>query len=162
MSVKVAAPAGEKAPGRAARAEDFWPLLVEFALSQRSWWISLCAELDLSPMQGHALRILDPDRPVAMSTLADALICDASNVTGIVDKLESRGLITRQGDGRDRRIKMLVVTESGRATREKLFARALVPPASVSALSVETRRRLAEILRAILVERGEEPEAKGP
>ena len=26
-----------------------------------------------------------------MSTLAEALVCDASNVTGIVDKLESRG-----------------------------------------------------------------------
>src|SRR5215471_14984245 len=109
MSVKLTAGPVDKSPLRPLRAEDFWPLLVEFALSQRSWWVGLCAELDLSPMQGHALRILDPDRPVAMSTLADSLICDASNVTGIVDKLESRGLITRQGDGRDRRIKMLVV-----------------------------------------------------
>src|SRR5215471_21456700 len=126
MSVKLAA-AAEKAPARPTRAEDFWPLLVEFALSQRNWWISLCAELDLSPMQGHALRTLDPDRPVAMSTLADALICDASNVTGIVDKLETRGLIARQGAERDRRIKMLVVTEAGRAVRQKLLAMAEVP-----------------------------------
>lgn len=140
-------------PAEKARAEDFWPLLVEFALSQRTWWIALCGELDLSPMQGHALRILDPDRPVAMSTLAESLICDASNVTGIVDKLENRGLISRQGDERDRRIKMLVVTENGRALRQKLFVRAQEPPPSVAGLPAETRRRLAEILRAILVER---------
>src|SRR5215831_17607354 len=130
MSVKLAA-AAEKSVGSPAGAEDFWPLLVEFALSQRSWWVGLCAELDLSPMQGHALRILDPERPVAMSTLAEALICDASNVTGIVVKLEARGLIARQGAERDRRIKMLAVTESGKALRQKLFARAKEPPASV-------------------------------
>src|SRR5882672_12643710 len=91
-------------------AEDFWPLLIDFALSQRGWWVGLCTEFDLSPMQGHALRILNPGRPVAMSALADALLCDASNVTGIVDKLESRGLIARQSADHDRRIKMLVVT----------------------------------------------------
>jgi DNA-binding MarR family transcriptional regulator len=160
MSVKLAA-AAEKIAGVPTRAEDFWPLLVEFALSQRNWWVGLCAELDLSPMQGHALRILDPERPVAMSILADALICDASNVTGIVDKLEARGLIARQGAERDRRIKMLVVTESGRALRQRLFARALEPPASVAALPPDVRHRLAEILRAVLAERGEDTDAKG-
>ena len=112
-------------------------------------------------MQGHALRILDPERPVAMSTLADALICDASNVTGIVDKLEARGLIARQGAERDRRIKMLAVTESGKAVRQKLFARALEPPASVAALPADVRRRLAEILRGVLDERGDDAAAKG-
>ena len=156
MSVKLTTAPVDKSPPGPLRAEDFWPLLVEFALSQRSWWVGLCAELDLSPMQGHALRILDPGRPVAMSTLADALICDASNVTGIVDKLESRGLIARQGDGRDRRIKMLVVTEAGRALRQKLFERAQEPPGSVAAVPPDTRRQLAEILRAVLTERGEQ------
>src|SRR5882757_5105664 len=83
--------------------DDFWPILVEFALSLRGWWIGICDELDLTPMQGHALRSLDPDRPSPMSVLADMLICDASNVTAIVDKLESRGLIVRQGAENDRR-----------------------------------------------------------
>lgn len=144
--------------GRALTEGDFWPLLVEFALSQRAWWIDLCAQLDLTAMQGHALRTLDPERPVAMSTLADALVCDASNVTGIVDKLELRGLIARQGADHDRRIKMLAVTDKGRKLREQLCARVLEPPASVAALSADARRRLAEVLRAIVVERGAEAE----
>ena len=63
-------------------------------MATRGWWIALCAEFDLTPAQGHALRSLDPEQPVAMSTLAEALLCDASNVTGIVDKLETRGLIS--------------------------------------------------------------------
>jgi DNA-binding MarR family transcriptional regulator len=139
--------------------DDFWPLLTEFALSLRTWWVGLCAELDLTAMQGHALRVLDPERPVAMSVLADALVCDASNVTGIVDKLESRGLIARQGADHDRRIKMLAVTEKGRRLREQLCARFLEPPAAVAALPADSRRRLAEVLRAIVSERtaGDEP-----
>ena len=135
------------------RANDFWPILVEFALSQRGWWIGICAEFDLTPMQGHALRSLDPDRPVAMSVLADALICDASNVTGIVDKLESRGLIVRQSAENDRRIKMLAVTAKGRELRERLSARLLEPPASIAAMPSDVCRQLADVLRAVVNER---------
>jgi MarR family transcriptional regulator, organic hydroperoxide resistance regulator len=140
--------------GRALTEDDFWPIVIEFTLSQRAWWVGLCAEFDLTAMQGHALRTLDPERPVAMSTLADALVCDASNVTGIVDKLESRSLIARQGADHDRRIKMLAVTDKGRRLREQLCARTLEPPAAVQALSADARRRLAEVLRAIVIERG--------
>jgi DNA-binding MarR family transcriptional regulator len=136
------------------QAQDFWPLLCEFALSQRAWWVSLCEELDLTPMQGHALRVLDPDKPVSMNTLADSLICDASNVTGIVDKLESRGLIERQGAEHDRRIKMLVVTKVGRELRERLAARSLEPPASVAAMPEAIRREMAAVLAEILAARG--------
>jgi len=134
-------------------ADDCWPVMVEFLLSQKAWWVALCAEFDLTPMQGHAVRVLDPARPLPMSTLAQELSCDASNVTGIVDKLESRGLIARQNAESDRRIKMLVVTEKGRKLRDQVWARTMEPPRAVSALPEETRRRLAETLRAVVDER---------
>jgi DNA-binding MarR family transcriptional regulator len=149
MGTKVKTAAAEPA----SVADDFWPLVVEFMLSQKAWWGAMCADFELTPVQGHALRTLDPDRPVAMSTLADALVCDASNVTGIVDKLESRGLIARQSAGHDRRIKMLAVTEKGRQLRERLTARMMDPPAAVDALSPDARRRLTAFFRAVMVER---------
>jgi DNA-binding MarR family transcriptional regulator len=133
--------------------DDFWPLFIEFMLGHRTWWVALCSEWNLTPMQGHALRMLDPDRPVAMSTLADSLCCDASNVTGIVDKLESRGLIARQGATEDRRVKMLAVTSEGRRLRGKLWERTMDPPAPVKKLGADARRRLADIMRAILRDR---------
>lgn len=133
--------------------DELWPVLVEFALSLRGWWIGICDDLGLTPMQGHALRSLDPDRPSPMSVLADMLICDASNVTAIVDKLESRGLIVRQGAENDRRIKMLAVTAQGRELRERLCARFTVPPAAVDSMPPASRRQLADLLRAILSER---------
>ena len=134
-------------------ADDCWPVMIEFLLSQKAWWVGICGEFDLTPMQGHAIRLLDPDRPLAMSSLAEQLTCDASNVTGIVDKLETRGLIARQGAEGDRRVKMLVVTDKGRQLRDQLWSRAMEPPSAVTALAEDTRRRLAEVLRAVVDER---------
>ena len=132
--------------------DPFWATLIELCLGMRSWWSAICEEFDLTPSQGMALRNLDPERPLAMSTLADALACDASNVTGIVDKLESRGLIARRGADHDRRIKMLCVTQTGRALRDRLIGRLLQPPAAVSSLSRDAKTSLTGILRNILAQ----------
>jgi MarR family transcriptional regulator, organic hydroperoxide resistance regulator len=136
------------------KAEEFWPTLVEFLFATKSWWNAVCAEFDLTPAQGQALKVLDPARPLPMSTLAEALLCDASNVTGIVDKLESRGLIARQGTEHDRRVKQLAVTDRGRKIREKLVAAIMTPPAAVLALPSDVKTRVAQLLRALLNERG--------
>jgi len=130
--------------------DDLWPLLTEFALNMRGWWISTCYGLDLTPAQGMALRSLDPDVPLAMSALADTLACDASNVTGVVDKMEARGLIARQGAENDRRVKVLVVTEKGRQVRRELLSRAAKAPPELAALPRQTRSLLAAGLRAFL------------
>ena len=133
---------------------DVWPLLIEFALSQRGWWTEVCGTLDLTPTQGLVMRLLDPRTPIAMNALADAMVCDASNVTGVVDKLEARGLIARQAVENDRRVKRLAVTDKGRELRRKLFAEAAKPPQAISKLSRESRERLSGVLRELLAERG--------
>jgi DNA-binding MarR family transcriptional regulator len=132
------------------KGDDLWPLLTEFALSMRGWWISTCYSLDLTPAQGMALRSLDPEAPLAMSALADTLACDASNVTGVVDKMEARGLIARQGAENDRRVKVLVVTEKGRQVRRELLSSAAKAPPEIAAMPKQTRSLLAAGLRAFL------------
>ena len=49
-----------------------------------------------------------------MGSVADVLSCDASTLTGIADRLEERGLIQRQIDPNDRRVKLLALTAKGR------------------------------------------------
>ena len=71
------------------------------------------AALGLSPPQAHALRSLAGGDPLSQRELAAALHCDASNVTGIVDRLEARGLVERQVSQQDRRVKTLLVTAEG-------------------------------------------------
>lgn len=146
--------------------EEVWLLLTEFALSLRGWWIDICYGLNLTPVQGLALRTLDPDAPLAMSALAETLACDASNVTGVVDKLEARGLIARQGAENDRRVKVLMVTEKGRELRGRLLARAAHPPEEIANMSKDARCQIAEGLRAFLhrtrVSAPAEPTAEPP
>ena len=58
-----------------------------------------------------------------MHEIASRLACDSSNVTGIVDRLEARGLVTRRPCERDRRVKQIVPTALGLEVRDALRAR---------------------------------------
>ena len=55
-------------------------------------------EEGLSFPLAHVLRLIDPERPRPLGELADLLACDASNVTALADRLESKGLAERQPD----------------------------------------------------------------
>jgi DNA-binding MarR family transcriptional regulator len=82
-----------------------------------------------------------------MSGLAGALMCDASNVTGLVDRLEDRGLVERQSAPHDRRIKMLALTPAGARVRRELDARLGTAPPGLTALSPADQRALRDLLR---------------
>jgi DNA-binding MarR family transcriptional regulator len=111
---------------------------------------AVASEFELSPPQVRALGVLDPGRPVPMSELAEALHCDNSNVTGIVDRLEDRGLVERRSATHDRRVKMLAVTERGAAVRERLAERLQEAPEPLARLSPEDQRALRDIMRRAL------------
>jgi DNA-binding MarR family transcriptional regulator len=105
------------------------------------------AEFDLSFPQAMAVRELEV--PLSMRELADRLGCDASNVTGIVDRLEERGLLERQVLPGDRRVKRLVLTEEGRALREAHHQRLVADIPLVGGLSASDRKTFADILRRV-------------
>jgi DNA-binding MarR family transcriptional regulator len=118
-------------------------------LSKRRF-MAIASEFDLSPPQVMALRQLDPDEPKPMSELAIALRCDNSNVTGIVDRLEDRGLVERRPGEHDRRVKMLLITERGAQVRAGLAARLDEPPEALANLSPEDQLALRDIMRRAL------------
>jgi MarR family transcriptional regulator, organic hydroperoxide resistance regulator len=131
-------------------AGEAWALMHELFHAAKRRLHAVAAEFELSPPQVRALGVLDPERPVPMSDLADALHCDNSNVTGIVDRLEDRGLVERRSASHDRRVKMLVVTERGAELRERLAERLSEPPAALAALAPEDQRALRDIMRRAL------------
>jgi DNA-binding MarR family transcriptional regulator len=122
----------------------------ELFAGQRGRIFSIAAAFELAPMQAIALRNLEPGRPIPMSELAGALRCDNSNVTGIADRLEARGLVARRPGVSDRRVKMLELTPEGERVRELLREQMSRPPEALAALSTDDARALRDILRRAL------------
>jgi MarR family transcriptional regulator, organic hydroperoxide resistance regulator len=139
-----------KRAGTSGLACETWGLLFELLMTERPRVPALAAELGLTPAQCHALRLIEPGLAVAMGRLAQALSCDASNITGIVDRLEARGLIERRSASRDRRIKELALTQAGVRMRETILHRLTEPPEAIASLSPEEHEALRRILRRAL------------
>ena len=121
-------------------------LFFEIGMAQRVKVGAALGELGLSFAQAHALRMLDPEEPLPMSALAERLFCDASNVTGIVDRLESRGLVARGSAEGDRRVKALTLTATGVQLRDRVMEVMSEPPEAIAALSIADQRSLRDIL----------------
>jgi DNA-binding MarR family transcriptional regulator len=128
-------------------AREAQELFFRIGMMQRTRIGAAFTELGLTFAQAHALRLLDPDQPSPMSGLAELLVCDASNVTGIADRLEARGLVERRSVGADRRVKTLALTPAGVELRARVLDLMSEPPAAIAALSAEDQRALRDILR---------------
>jgi DNA-binding MarR family transcriptional regulator len=81
----------------------------EFVAAFRHWHRDAVSLIHL-----NVLTILDVDGPDSMSHLADALEVSVASMTGIVDRMEKRGLVERRHDGADRRVVIVHPTEAGR------------------------------------------------
>ena len=127
-------------------AAEAWQLLQRILLSQRGRITAIAGEFDLAPAQMWALNALDPDTPKPMSELASKLRCDNSNVTGIIDRLEARGLVERKPGEHDRRVKTLTVTPAGQELRDRVRERLSRPPEPLASLPEEDACQLRDIL----------------
>jgi MarR family transcriptional regulator, organic hydroperoxide resistance regulator len=128
-------------------AEEAWELLWRIMQANKPRMMEMARELDLSPVQLHSLRLLEPGVETPMRALARQLFCDPSNVTGIVDRLEGRGLIERRGSETDRRVKIIRLTPEGQRVRARVVARMSSPPEEIAALPIESQRALRDALR---------------
>src|SRR5438477_5683570 len=131
-----------------------WQLLMKCFFAQREHLPSSEGEFDLSPIQCHVLHLIEPGRPLPMSRLAETLSCDASNVTGLVDRLESRGLVRRQPSPEDRRSKVLELTPAGVRLRSVVLEHMTRPPEILHRLSEEEQRALVKMLKRLLEREG--------
>ena len=124
--------------------DELVALLFRLTGDLRQRFSERAAQLELSFPQAMALRELGD--PLPMRDLAERLCCDASNVTGIVDRLEARGLVERRTAPDDRRVKHLVLTDDGRALRQ-VHRDQLTVDLPLLDLTAQERRCLTELLR---------------
>ncbi|MFF9620468.1 MarR family winged helix-turn-helix transcriptional regulator [Streptomyces griseosporeus] len=109
------------------------------------------AEHALTGAQAKLLGLLTLE-PLPMRKLAHKLKCEPSNVTGIVDRLEARGLVERRPDPADRRVKVAVATDEGRRIARTLRDSLRFAREPLAALTEEERLALRDLLRRMLGE----------
>jgi DNA-binding MarR family transcriptional regulator len=131
-----------------AEAREIVALLFELVGRMRANFQEQATKLNLSPVQAGAIMQLED--PAPMHTLADHLGCDASNITGIVDRLEARGLVERRIDQGDRRVKNLVLTKGGAQLRTRLGQQLLETSPITATTSKADQRALRDMLRRVL------------
>jgi DNA-binding MarR family transcriptional regulator len=132
-------------------ADQAWALLLQLAFERvHAHFATVVADLDLLPTQAKALHELERDTPISMRELAERLRSDPSNITGLVDRLEARGLVERRPDPRDRRVKGLALTPAGDKLRERLFAALYTAPRGVAQLPANDQRALRDALQRVL------------
>ena len=68
----------------------------------------------LSIVHLNVLIVLNAEGPLTMRGLAEALDVSQASATGIVDRMEQRGLVTRERDAEDRRVVRVLPSETGR------------------------------------------------
>src|SRR5216684_1832031 len=112
--------------GSVSVADQAWALLLQVAFERvHAHFAAAVAELDLAPLQAKALHELNVEPPISMRELAERLKSDPSNITGLIDSLEARGLVERRPDPNDRRVKGLALTSAGTRRRSPRFGREL-------------------------------------
>ncbi|MEX0170907.1 MarR family winged helix-turn-helix transcriptional regulator [Streptomyces sp. LMG1-1-1.1] len=109
------------------------------------------AQHALTGAQARVLGLLSLD-PLPMRRIAQKLKCEPSNITGIVDRLEARGLVERHPDPDDRRVKLAVPTAEGHDTARRLRDSLGFAREPLGELSETERTLLRDLLRRMLGE----------
>jgi DNA-binding MarR family transcriptional regulator len=102
--------------------ENFVSSLFRFLLCNKQQIITIGQEYGLTATQTITLLLMGEDtRPRPMNSLCALFNCDPSNITGIVDGLEHKGLIMREEKPDDRRVKMLRLLPAAEELRHAIL-----------------------------------------
>jgi DNA-binding MarR family transcriptional regulator len=130
--------------------KDFYYSLVSFLLQAKQQIISVAGEFGLTGVQALTLLTLRTNIKRSMSDFCKLYDCDASNITGIVDGLEQKDLVSRQPHPNDRRIKIIHLEPAGEELQKQLISRiAEVSPHLFSGLDADEAQELARLIQKI-------------
>ena len=118
----------------------------ELLLTHRNHYIGVISEEKFAPMQAHVLNYIG-EHPCTMREIAESALLEPSNLTGIIDKLEARGLVTRREATNDRRSKIVALTPAGTVMRNRIYTRFCEPAPWMLALTTQDQQSLFSIVR---------------
>lgn len=138
-----------KSPRKTSTSKDLTEIamaLYELVETVRREHEDAAASVGLTAAQATILTLLS--KPASMRELAERMGCDASNITGIVDRLEGKSLVARAADPADRRIKRIAQTSAGTAA-VKRFQSELVRASSLADLTPAAKDTLLATLATV-------------
>jgi DNA-binding MarR family transcriptional regulator len=124
-------------------------LMGEIALRYNRRYEEAAVRHRLTALQAKALMLVAAE-PLPMRRIAGLFNCDPSNITGIVDRLEKRGLVRRDPVPADRRVKHIALTEEGHRIVEELRGSLGFAAAPLGALTGPERTQLRDLLKRML------------
>jgi DNA-binding MarR family transcriptional regulator len=95
-------------------------VLVRLSFMVQSIYADVCLSHDLTPAQAQLLCVLK-DQPRGMTELTRILRLERPGLSGLVDRVQQRGLVQRQAAQQDRRLVTLVSTPAGKLVTEKFY-----------------------------------------
>ncbi|PZS34419.1 MAG: MarR family transcriptional regulator [Pseudonocardiales bacterium] len=124
--------------------ESFW----QVARQVRQMSMQALAPWDITPSHARAMGVLTRHGVIRLSELSDHLRIAARTATEVVDALEERGFVQRQGDPEDRRATLVSLTDEGRRVSDAIRAtRAAEAERFFGTLSAADQAHLSRILR---------------
>ncbi|KLU09657.1 MarR family winged helix-turn-helix transcriptional regulator [Kocuria sp. SM24M-10] len=126
--------------------------LVRLSFLVQSVYATVCAQHDLTPAQAQLLCVLK-DQPRAMAELVAMLRLEKSSLSGLVDRVERQGLLSRHPSPVDRRAVRLALTTRGQEVAEQFYEEATTALEQlVQHLPVTEQRCFTQITHRILLE----------
>lgn len=135
----MATPRGESVPDIEAQPGHLIRRLQQFAVAL---FMEETQGLDLTPVQFAALAAAQRQPGMDQRTLAATIGFDTSTTGGVIDRLESRGLIQRSASAEDRRVRLLHATAAGQSLLREVTPRMLAAQQRMLAPLPEAQRLL--------------------
>lgn len=125
-------------------AQQLW----DFVYAYDAAYDEAAGSVGLSSAQACLLKAV-ADGPCTMSEIATQLLCDASNVTQLVGRLEAKGLVRRRPGAVDRRSREVVITPAGARLDAAVRAAFAFPHERIDRLPASARQQLSDLLAVL-------------
>ena len=110
----------------------------------------------ITPVQYAAMQTVFHSPGLDQRKLARAIGFDASTITGVIDRLEARGLVSRTPSAQDRRVRLLDLTDDGKSLLEKVIPAMLRSQERLLApLSKNDRAEFMRIIQKLVIANNE-------
>jgi DNA-binding MarR family transcriptional regulator len=142
-------------PFRSRRQEAVLAIVRTADILKRRWRVA--EEYGVTGQQYNVLRILRGAQPEALPTMeiASRMIENTPGITGLIDRLEEKGLVQRARDAEDRRCSRCSITSKGLSLLREMDVQ--VDRAEEEALSMLDGKDLEKLIEILEVVRSREP-----